>query len=326
MFHLRITVIVLAIVASGCAHHQKIPREQILSVYVAESADDTLLTRYAPAFLTYNHRSVYNRIGTPSASYDEKGRERICVNTTKPAIYYLQKEFSTARGRYTNLVYRVHFPKVPFSFIPFHLTAGKNVGVIIIITLDEERRPILVTSVGTCGCYRAIVPTTYLPRVALPEDWKDEPLRFYGERLPNVLDYSQSKQPQLLVHVRPGVHRVMDLEVVDGQLWGNAPDQNLIKADLLPVGRLETIPIDGRFTSFYHQDGALKGHVKGSVKPWETILLSLISLDFFVGTDKSYVNSYYYENPFYTSLKPWNRKDSNMYDFERFLRFWGWKL
>jgi hypothetical protein len=162
--------------------------------------------------------------------------------------------------------------------------------------------------------------------VALPEDWKDEPLRFYGERLPNVLDYSQSKQPQLLVHVRPGVHRVMDLEVVDGQLWGKAPDQNLIKADLLPVGMLETIPVDGGFTSFYHQDGALKGHVKGSVKPWETIFLSLISLDFFVGTDKSYVNSYYYENPFYTSLKPWNRKDSNMYDFERFLRFWGWKL
>jgi hypothetical protein len=99
MFHLRITVIVLAIVASGCAHHQKIPREQILSVYVTESAEDTLLTRYAPAFLTYDHRSVYNRIGTPSARYDEKGRKRIYVNTKKPAIYYLQKELSTERGR-----------------------------------------------------------------------------------------------------------------------------------------------------------------------------------------------------------------------------------
>jgi hypothetical protein len=31
-------------------------------------------------------------------------------------------------------------------------------------------------------------------------------------------------------------------------------------------------------------------------------------------------------NPFYTSLKPWNRKASDMWNFTEFLEFWGWRL
>ena len=88
----------------------------------------------------------------------------------------------------------------------------------------------------------------------------------------------------------------------------------------------EKIPIDGRTTSFYHQKGLLKGYVKGSVKPLESIFLSLLSLDFFMGTDKVYADSQEYGNPFYTSLKPWNRKASNIWNFAAFLEFWGWQL
>jgi hypothetical protein len=80
------------------------------------------------------------------------------------------------------------------------------------------------------------------------------------------------------------------------------------------------------FTSFYHQKGPLKGHVKGSVKFLESIFLSLPSLDFFVGTDKVYGNRQETGNPFYTSLKPWNRNASDMGNFARFLEFWGWRL
>jgi hypothetical protein len=64
-------------------------------------------------------------------------------------IFYLKQEFSTEHGKYTNLVYRIHFPKVPFSIIPFNLTSGNNVGVIVVITLDSQQRPVLVTTVGT---------------------------------------------------------------------------------------------------------------------------------------------------------------------------------
>ena len=284
----KVFMLALAIIVSGCAHYKKLPHEEIHSVYVAAGMEDTLLARYAPAFLTYDHQSQYNRIGRVSAEYDEKGRVQIYIDTRKPVIYYLQREFSTEKGNYVNLIYRVHFPRVPFSLIPFNLTAGKNVGILVVITLNDEKRPVLITTVGTCGCYAAIVPTTYLPREAFPEDWTEEELKVYGEKLPWVLDYRQSENPQLRVHLRPEVHRIMDLKIINWQEMQITSKMNLITAPLISAERLETIPIDGNFTSFYYQDGAKKGHVKGSVKPWESIFLGLISLDFYVGTDKSY--------------------------------------
>ncbi len=326
MIHLRAFILALAIIVSGCAHHQKIPPEKVHHLYVAKGIEDSLLNRFAPAFLTYDYQSQYNRIGRASAKYDKRGRENIYIDTQRPTIYYLKREFSTDKGRYTNLGYRVHFPKVPFSLIPFNITAGKNVGILVIITLDDEHRPVLVTTVGTCGCYSVIVPTTYLPNEAFPEDWKEEQLEVYGERLPWILDYGLSKSSRLIVYLRPEVHRVMDLEIIDWHEMQTTSNLHLIEADLMSAESLETIPLDGTFTSLYYQDGALKGHVKGSVKPWESVLLSLISLDFYVGTDKSYLASHGYKNPFYTSLKPWNRQASDMYYFDRFLRFWGWRL
>jgi hypothetical protein len=95
---------------------------------------------------------------------------------------------------------------------------------------------------------------------------------------------------------------------------------------MIAMGALESIPIDGNTTSFYHQKGIRRGHVKGSVKPLESILLGLISLDLFVGSDKIYTDNEKSGNIFYTSLKPWNRSASDMWPFAKFLRFWGWQL
>ncbi|MEN8262496.1 MAG: hypothetical protein ABFR82_03450 [Nitrospirota bacterium] len=86
------------------------------------------------------------------------------------------------------------------------------------------------------------------------------------------------------------------------------------------------IPINGTTTSFYHEDGPLKGHVKDSVKIWESLFLGLISMDLYVGADKAYEDTGETGNPFYTSLKPWNRNASDMWHFRKFLEFWGWKL
>jgi len=224
------------------------------------------------------------------------------------------------------LIYRVHFPKVPFSLIPFYLSAGSNVGLLVVITLDSAQRPVLVTTVGTCGCYLAIVPTSFLPDDALPVKWQDKPLDIYGEILPARLSYPNRNNSKLLIHIRPGVHRVMDLEVMDEKNIKASPLFTIIPAPLRPIRELEQIPLDGITTSLYHNTGVLKGHVKGSIKPWESIFLSLLSLDVFVGTDKAYGDSKETGNPFYTSLKPWNRKASDMWDFEAFLKFWGWRL
>ena len=214
---LKISFIVSIVMALGCAHHWSLPPEKFHNIYVADSEEVSLLSKYAPIFLIYGYQNEYNRIGKASAKFNNDGSEQIYVDPQEPVIYYMQQEFSTKKGKYSNLVYRIHFPKVPFSIIPFNLTSGSNIGIIVVVTLDEENRPVLVTTVNTCGCYLAIVPTTHLPQEALPEEWPEEPLDIYGEELPWILDYSEINKPTLLVHVRPGVHRVMDLEIIDGE-------------------------------------------------------------------------------------------------------------
>ncbi|UCD89605.1 MAG: hypothetical protein JSW04_14535 [Desulfobacterales bacterium] len=310
----------------SCAHHQKLPEETIHTIYAVNHGDDSPLHRYAPLFLTYDHQSEYNRIGRASAMYDDQGDEHIFVDSQHPTIYHLTRRFTTKKKSYTNFIYRVHFPKIPFSLIPFNLTAGRNIGLIVVITIDSQQKPVLVTTVHTCGCYLAIVPTSYLPREALPLNWKRMSIKVYGEKLPGNLDYSKANHTKLLIHLRPEVHRVMNLEIVAKQDVQGPGNINVMEMALAPMERLEAIPLGDGTTSFYHQDGILKGHVKGSVKPLESMLLSLPSLDFFVGTDKIFGNRKKTGNPFYTSLKPWNRKASDMWNFAEFLEFWGWRL
>ena len=130
----------------SCAHYQRIPPETTHTVYSVHGGEDAQLRQYAPLFLTYQNQAAYNHIGRPSAIYDGQGREQVFVDSQKPVIYYLKRSFSTKKERYTNLIYRVHFPKIPFSLIPFNLTAGKNVGLIVVITIDSRQRPVLVTT------------------------------------------------------------------------------------------------------------------------------------------------------------------------------------
>jgi hypothetical protein len=309
----------------GCAHHQPLPEESRHWVYQARGAGQPIVERWAPAFVAYGHSDPFNRIGQPTVRLANDGDKEIYVDPQTPVIYYMERPFSTEKASYTNLIYRVHFPEVPFSLIPFNLTAGKNVGLLVVVTLDRRGRPVLVTSVGTCGCYKAIVPTEYLARDAFPADWVAEPLDIYGEHLPPILKFTGIADPRILVFLRPGVHRVMDLAVRDAS--DLAADRfRVVAMRVEAMDRLERLPADGGTTSFYHDAGVLKGHVKGSVKPWETLFMSLISLDLFVGTDKAYADTSRTGNPFYTSLKPWRRQDSNMWDFVRFLRYWGWRL
>jgi hypothetical protein len=317
---------VLLVLVFGCSHHKKLPSEHFLTVYAAPDDSDSLLQKYAPLFLAYDFQKSYNRIGKPEARKDENGKINICVNPEKPVIYTLERTFSTSRGSYTNLIYRVHFPKVPFSLIPFNLTMGNNVGLMVVITLDHRLNPVLVSTVHTCGCYLAIIPATSLPKNTLPESWKEEPMDVYGEALPAVLDFRNQENQRLLVHLRPQVHRVMNLEIINDQEIKDSPSFRLISTPLVPVEKLEELSINDNNISFFYESGLLKGYVRGSIKPWETMFLSLISWDLFVGTDKAYDDPLKTGNPFYTSLKPWNRNKSNMWYFADFLEFWGWDL
>ena len=287
-----------------------------------------LASRFAPALLAHGHENSQNRIGTPRAKYTENGEEEIYMDVEKPAMYWMERKFTTPSGTYTNLIYRIHFPEVPLSLIPFFLTAGKNPGLLFVITLDEKNRPVLVSTSGTCGCYAVTVPTRHLDKNAYPNDLNPgKPLHIYGETLPGLLDFDAFGEPKLLIHLRPDVHRVMDLEVVSTAQWTGPHFQKKVETPLLPMASLEEIPAGmGRTTSFYYDTWPYRGLVKGAFKPWESLTMSLISLDFFVGTDKIYGDSRVSGTRFYTSLIPWNREASDMWHFERFLRFNGWNL
>jgi hypothetical protein len=315
---------------TGCAHRYSLEHQRSVALYHNDNDSTAALPslyRFAPLFRVYGFEHAYNRIGRPVAATGDAGGPCVRIDPDSPAVYAMTHPFSTDRGQYTNHVYRIHFSEVPFSLYPFHLTAGKNGGLIVVITTDAGGQPLLVTVVHTCGCYVAIVPTTALPPEAFPENWSgDRRQRIYGETLPALLDFTSHPGSRLLVSIRPAVHRVMDLEVVGAT--GSPVDSNAVRVSypLIPIRRLYHLEYEEGEISLYHETGWLGGHVRGSVKPWETLLMSLISLDLFVGADKDYADSSSTGNPFYTSLKPWNRSASDMWHFDRFLHFWGWRL
>jgi len=326
--HLIFLTAVTLFLSAGCAHHMPIAKDTVQGLYLVQGKEKAAIHRFAPVFLVYGYNHRHNRIGRPTASREENGRERITIDIDQPTVYVKKESFSTPKNSYTNLIYRAHFPAIPFSLVPFNLTAGKNPGLIIIITLNGREEPVLVTSVHTCGCYKAIISTTYLHDEALPQKRQKKPvslsLNVYGEQLPVIVDYQSRNDPRLLVTLRPDVHRVMDLQVIDGRtLQSLQSDLQVRDVSLEPIENLDRLSINGDMTSFYYQEGMMKDHVKGAIKPLETIFLSWASLDLFVGTDKMYGSQ---DNPFYTSLKPWNRRKSDMNDFARFLQFWGWGL
>jgi hypothetical protein len=96
-----------------------------------------------------------------------------------------------------------------------------------------------------------------------------------------------------------------------------------VEAPLVAEERLHHLPLGEGTTSFYYEKAPVTGYVKGAWKPWETVLMGWWAFDTYVGQDKDYGEP---ANPFYTSLKPWARDDSDMGDFPRFLRYWGWRL
>lgn len=317
------TVFVSILAMAGCAHLEHVDTQVKPIAYMAESRDAGLAARFAPVFVANNPHQTYNRIGKPRAHFDDRGLEIIEIDPGQPAVYFQVERFKTERASYTNLFYRVHYPATPASLIPFFIGWGQNMGNFIVVTLNSQNQPVLVTTVGTCGCYAASIPTTALPADALPMDWSGKPLEIYGETLPPILDFKAAKDSRLVVAFRPGEHRVMSITLEPAAKIRDSRAYQLAGAQLLPMEDLERLPLNGGHTSLFYQSGPLYGHVKGAYKPLETLFLGIVSLDFVVGMDKAYG---YADNPFYTSIKPWARIGSDMNDFPGFLRYWGWRL
>ena len=321
MQNLRFVPYIALLFILSCSTVPKHPPVSTLKAYVAEQGG-WYFSPYAPAFVIEKPAKSFNRIGTPSARLDDDDEEQVLVDPSRPTIYTRKTTFSTARGAYTNLTYRVHFEKVPF----FNLGWGDNVGLILVVTLNEAGLPVLYTTVNTCGCYLSFVPTSYLPEEAYPEDWDRTRQNVYGESLPGMLDFGGAapEQSRLMLLLRSNNHRIMDM-------WLDDPSSLYkyvrVKTPMKPLKVLEGLSLsDGGATSFYETEGRRRDYVKNSQKPWERLLMSWWALDWRVGEDKKLGRDRQDGIPFYTSLKPWARKASDMRNFPVFLQYWGWNL
>jgi hypothetical protein len=306
----RIVLLLLILAASGCASVS--PPGPPLAMVPPKGAGG-VFSRHLPVLVIHGPENSWNRVGAVEARDGE-----VRIDPDRPAVYVRRETFRTERGEYTNLVYRFHFEKVPFSLVPFHLTAGDNVGLLVIVTL-KDGRPLLCTTVHTCGCYLAFLPFSSTPRDMLPPDWPREKQQVLGERLPAVLGLAGSGHVAL--HIRPDTHRVMDAEVFTGPApWPSRP------LAILPMESLHALDGPAGGESFFVEEGIRRGHVRGSRKPFEMLLMGWWALDPFVGEDKDLGPEEKTGTRFYTSLKFWARDSSNMADFARFLRYWGWRL
>ena len=318
-----LSVVILLYFIAGCAsldYHSGVPTQ----TYVATGSD--LISRFMPVIVSEHPEYIYNRIGQPGViEIDQKYRLRI--DSEVAVVYYEKRSFETARGSYTNLIYRVHFAEVPMSLLPFNLTAGKNVGLIFIVTLDVRQQPVLITMVHTCGCYLAMVPTDYLQEDAFPEGWNTESQYVYGATLPGLLRLGHTTgRKKAVIVLKNGTHRVIHIDAV--QVDELKSQYGSISLMIKPASELEALLTDNgqRSVSMFETTGPRKGYVRDSHKPFEFLFMSWWAMDWYVGVDKLYGNPGQDGPPFNTSLKPWARSESDMRDFPRFLRYWGWRL
>lgn len=279
-----------------------------------------LFNCHSPIFVIEGADKSYNRIGKPSLTGNAKGECVAYVDPVEPVAYVQRRAFATKRGTYTNLIYRVHFEKVPF----FHIDAGKNVGILVVITLNRACQPVLITTVHTDGRHVAFVPTSYLPECHYPKHWCVEGQTVWGENLPGLLEICCGENYHPVIYLRDGSHRVSDIrwqseEEVAGQYCK-------MYVDLAPMDNLKCLPMGECSTSFYYPGKWYQGHVKDSHKPIAFLLMSWWTLDSLVGVDKEYGPYKETGTHFYTSLKFWDREKSDMWNYASFLRFWGWCL
>ncbi len=302
-------------------HHAENNSETTLQ-HVSVAKNSSLLSQYAPIFILEDVDNKYNLIGTPAVRGQGDGKADVYVNPDRATIYSMEKSFTSHTGEYKNLIYRIHFEKVPFK----HLTAGKNVGLIVIVTLNQQNKPLLLTTVHTCGCYLAIVPTSNLPQQLYPDNWSQDQQQVYGETLPGLLkiDTHGLEQQKIVLRIRSGTHRVMHLDLISKSAI--IPSSNDVTAELKSFEDLRNLPFGNSKISFFETEGARKGYVRNSYKPLERLLMSWWAMDWRVGEDKDLGPREETGTTFYTSLKFWAWKKSDLWNFANFLDYWGWKL
>lgn len=275
-----------------------------------------------PAFHILSGNHSFNKIGTPEP-VEVDGEPDLQVNSRVASLYFEQDHFTTKKGTYTNRIYRLHFPEVPFGLCSFNITTGKNPGLLIIYTLDQHDRLVLITTVHTCGCYLAFFPTTDLPEDAFPRDWPKAIQSVFGYKLPGIVPSQTWSDKPYTFTLASETHRVIG---VSKPRRYQADITQVRPLNLHPMTELNNLLYQDETLSFFETEGSREGYVKNNSKPLERLLISWWAFDWHVGEDKAYGKSDTSTTRFYTSLKFWQRDNSDMKNFPRFLSYWGWNL
>ena len=286
---------------------------------------DELLQRFAPVIVPENTRSQFNRIGSASLRYDNNQQIEAYIDTRAPTLYAEQRAITLPSGRHiTNLIYRAHFPEVPLP----HLTAGNNGGLLFIVTLDADNAPLLITTVHSCGCYLAFIPTDQLEKNAWPSNWPQGTQAVYGEKLPAQLSTKgvQFESTRLVFTTRDETHRIADIKLASSEQLRK--DFRIAATQLQPMAQLQDLTLpDSTHASFFRDTGWRKDYVRNAFKPLEFIFMSWWTFDPFIGMDKDYgATAGDTATTFYTSLQPWYRQQSDLENFAEFLTFWEFRL
>jgi hypothetical protein len=284
-------------------------------------SDAALLACHAPGFVAPEAEAPHNRIGTPEIVPAGGLRgEHARVNPDAAAMFGELRRDRVGVRDVLQLVYRVHFQRIPYSLSWHFFEAHDSPGLLVQLTLDERTRaPLFVTVVHTCGCYRAVLPTDRLPGAVRPEDWPADELAVYGERLPAVVVAPEPGRTRLWVHLRADNHRIVALST------RAAPPEGAVAAlPLFPIAALRALPVpgdpDGRRASFFYTSGPLRGKVRGAWNPLEGLnVFGLVSLDPTVGMDKDFGDPAETGTPFYTMLRFWKHDASRLDRFESLL-------
>ena len=292
--------------------------------FVVTQGDDDFV-RFAPIVLVEDYEETYNRVGAPAARFQKNGNEEIYVDPATPTYYVEKIEWSSDTRHYTNLVYRVHFEMGKSNKNSRDGGRGDNVGLLMIVTLDEQGKPLWLNTVGSCGCFHAILPTTFLDASRYPDAWNTETYDVYGEHLPGLLKYPDTFDATIrpVVFLRDGSHRVADVQVAS--IDSVREHYELFDARTSPMESLKHLPLGNGETSFYYEDGDKKGLVKGAYKRGESLLLGAWIGDGRVGQDRIYGPEDELPRGFYTTIKPSEKDESDMWDYKAFLEQNGWK-
>ncbi len=173
-----------------------------------DKSDDTLLRCFAPVIVVPQANESYNRIGALVLDRGAFGVLDVRVDSRRPTLYTEVRPDIVGGELVLQLVYRVHHERIPFTFSRRFYEAHQNPGLLVVVTLDAQSfEPRFVTTVHSCGCYAAVLPTALVPAAALPPDRPRDRVRVYGQSLRAILPQPTSgARPTLWLE--PGSHRV----------------------------------------------------------------------------------------------------------------------